>query len=100
MIIYIFYFLKNFGKKEYVSSIYVLSTIFYIYFMVDNFYSNQDNLLSDEEAKEIKKLLSPSDNDQLNTSDWMSEVLSEESSDNIKNQRYLKINYFIYLSFI
>ncbi|XP_025205572.1 neurabin-1 isoform X6 [Melanaphis sacchari] len=47
---------------------------------------SQDNLLSDEEAKEIKKLLSPSDNDQLNTSDWMSEVLSIESNDNVNNQ--------------
>ncbi|VVC31527.1 Hypothetical protein CINCED_3A001844 [Cinara cedri] len=47
---------------------------------------SQDNLLSDEEAKEIKKLLSPSDNDQLNTSDWLSEVLSIESNDNITNQ--------------
>ncbi|XP_029343320.1 neurabin-1 isoform X2 [Acyrthosiphon pisum] len=45
-----------------------------------------DNILSDEEAKEIKKLLSPSDNDQLNTSDWMSEVLSIESNDNVNNQ--------------
>ncbi|XP_050531955.1 neurabin-1 isoform X2 [Daktulosphaira vitifoliae] len=41
---------------------------------------SQDNLLSDEEAKEIKILLSPTD-DQLNTSDWMSEILSVESSD-------------------
>ncbi|XP_050430414.1 uncharacterized protein LOC126839262 isoform X3 [Adelges cooleyi] len=40
--------------------------------------NSQDNLLSDEEAKEIKKLLSPSDN-KLNTSDWMSEVVSVES---------------------
>uniref|UniRef100_A0A2H8TE18 Neurabin-1 n=1 Tax=Melanaphis sacchari TaxID=742174 RepID=A0A2H8TE18_9HEMI len=48
--------------------------------------NSQDNLLSDEEAKEIKKLLSPSDNDQLNTSDWMSEVLSIESNDNVNNQ--------------
>lgn len=51
--------------------------------------SSQDNLLSDEEAKEIKKLLSPSDNDQLNTSDWMSEVLSIESNDNVNNQRFV-----------
>lgn len=54
-----------------------------------NISSSQDNLLSDEEAKEIKKLLSPSDNDQLNTSDWMSEVLSIESNDNVNNQRFV-----------
>jgi len=54
-----------------------------------NISSSQDNLLSDEEAKEIKKLLLPSDNDQLNTSDWMSEVLSIESNDNVNNQRYV-----------
>jgi len=56
---------------------------------IRNISSSQDNLLSDEEAKEIKKLLSPSDNDQLNTSDWMSEVLSIESNDNINNQRFV-----------
>jgi hypothetical protein len=49
--------------------------------------------LSDEEAKEIKKLLSP-ENDQLNTSDWMSEVLSVESNDNVNNQRYIEHLYF------
>jgi len=54
-----------------------------------NISRSQDNLLSDEEAKEIKKLLSPSDNDQLNTSDWMSEVLSIESNDNANNQRFV-----------
>lgn len=55
--------------------------------IINNIYSSQDNILSDEEAKEIKKLLSP-DNDQLNTSDWMSEVLSVESNDNVNNQKY------------
>jgi len=60
-------------------------------------YDSQDNLLSDEEAKEIKKLLSPPENDQLNTSDWMSEILSIESNYNINNQRYiLKYKYKIY----
>lgn len=61
--------------------------------IINNIYSSQDNLLSDEEAKEIKKLLSP-ENDQLNTSDWMSEVLSVESNDNINNQRYFEYLYF------
>jgi len=60
-----------------------------IYSIICNIFSSQDNLLSDEEAKEIKKLLSPSDNDQLNTSDWMSEVLSIESNDNVNNQRFV-----------
>lgn len=62
-----------------------------IYLNINIFCSSQDNLLSDEEAKEIKKLLSPTDNDQLNTSDWMSEVLSIESNDNITNQRYMSL---------
>lgn len=60
----------------------------YLYKYTLYFFSSQDNILSDEEAKEIKKLLSPPDNDQLNTSDWMSEVLSIESNDNVNNQRY------------
>lgn len=60
----------------------------YLYKYTLYFCSSQDNILSDEEAKEIKKLLSPPDNDQLNTSDWMSEILSIESNDNINNQRY------------
>lgn len=59
----------------------------FTYWCIHIIYSSQDNILSDEEAKEIKKLLSP-DNDQLNISDWMSEVLSIESNDNVNNQRY------------
>lgn len=97
MVIHNFLFFEEFWKKKackYLEVVLNLLNInFYMVLIINIIYSSQDNLLSDEEAKEIKKLLSP-DNDQLNTSDWMSEVLSVESNDNVNNQRYFEYLYF------